>query len=84
MIAIINFTTIGIYVRTVGDKGGWAYAQGFWMTVCSACMSTLCAFLLAANSFILPAFGKRGEMGLSGPQRVFVVQVMLFIFWLTM
>ena len=83
-VAIMNFTTIGIYVQTVGDDGGWTYAQGFWMTVFSAIMSSICAFLMALNSFVLPAFGKRGEMGLSGPQRVFVIQIMLFIFWLAM
>ena len=80
----MNFTTIGIFVQIVGDAGDWTYAQGFWMTVCSAGMSSICAFLLALNSFILPAFGKRGKMGLSGPQRVFVIQIMLFIFWLGM
>jgi hypothetical protein len=81
-IAIMNFTTIGVYVQTVGDDGDWTYEQGFWMTVCSACMSSACAVLLSLNSFILPAFGKRGKMGLSGPQRVFVIQIMVFIFWL--
>jgi hypothetical protein len=78
----MNFTTIGIYIQKIGDDGDWAYAQGFWMTICSACMSSICAFLLSLNSSILPAFGKRGKMGLSGPQRVFVIQVMIFIFWL--
>src|SRR5947207_2540322 len=83
-IAIMNFSTIGIYVQIVGDDGGWTYAQGFWMTIISASMSSVCAFLMALNSFILPAFGKRGEMGLSAPQRVFVVQIMIFIFWVVM
>jgi hypothetical protein len=78
----MNFVTVGVYVQTVGDDGDWTYAQGFWMTVCSAGMSSICAFLMALNSFILPPFGKRGKMGLSGPQRVFVIQIMLFIFWL--
>jgi potassium channel subfamily K len=81
-LAIMNFVTVGIYVRTVGDDGPWAYAQGFWMTVCSAAMSTICAVLMSINSFMLPDFGHRGKMGLSGPQRVFVVQVMAFVFWL--
>ena len=78
----MNFTTIGIYVEIVGDDGAWEYAQGFWMTICSAVLSTVCALLLSLNSFILPEFGKRGKMGLSGSQRVFVIQIMLFIFWL--
>jgi hypothetical protein len=78
----MNFTTIGIYVEIVGDDGAWEYAQGFWMTICSAVLSTVCAVLLSLNSFVLPEFGKRGKMGLSGPQRVFVIQIMLFIFWL--
>ena len=78
----MNFTTIGLYVEIVGDDGAWQYAQGFWMTVCSAVISTVCAILLSLNSFVLPEFGKRGKMGLSGPQRVFVIQIMLFIFWL--
>ena len=82
ILAIMNFTTIGIYVEIVGDDGAWQYAQGFWMTVCSAVISTVCALLLSLNSFVLPEFGKRGKMGLSGPQRVFVIQIMLFIFWL--
>lgn len=84
MVAVMNFATIGIYVQVVGDEGAWEYAQGFWMTICSAVMSTVCAVLLAINSFALPKFGKRGKMGLSGPQRVFVIQIMLFISWLAM
>src|ERR1700734_2549838 len=78
-VAVLNFATIGVYVEVVGDDGPWEYAQGFWMTVCSAAMSSICAFLLALNSFILPAFGHRGEMGLSGPQRVFIIQIMIFV-----
>jgi hypothetical protein len=62
----------------------FVYAQGFWMTICSAVLSTVCAVLLSLNMWLLPAFGKRGEMGISGPQRVFVVQIMLFITWLAM
>lgn len=54
------------------------------MTVLSAAMSFICAFLLALNSFILPDFGKRGKMGLSGSHRVFVIQIMIFIFWLAL
>jgi hypothetical protein len=80
----MNFTTIGCYVRLVSDDGNWQYALGFWMTVCSAAMSFICAFLLALNLFILPEFGKRRETGVSGPQRVFVIEIMLFIIWLTM
>jgi hypothetical protein len=83
-LAIMNFATIGCYVQLIGDPSPFQFAQGFWMTVCSAIMSSVCAFLLALNSFILPEFGKRGNMGLSGPQRVFVIQIMLFIFWLAM
>lgn len=78
----MNFVTVGIYVQIVGDDGTWTYAQGFWMTVCSAVMSSLCALLMAINSFLLPDWGKRGKMGLSGPQRVFVIQIMLFVFWM--
>jgi len=81
-LAIMNFVTVGIYADTVGDDGDWQYAQGFWMTVCSACLSTLCAVLMAINSFLLHAWGKRGKMELSGPQRVFVIQIMFFIFWM--
>ena len=80
----MEFTTVGVYVQTVGDGGYWTYAQGFWMTVGSASISIVCAFLLALNSFILPASGKRGKMGLSSPQRAFVIQIMLFILWLAM
>jgi hypothetical protein len=82
MVAVMNFVTVGVYVRMVGDRGAWDYAQGFWMTVCSAALSTICAVLMSINSFMLPDFGKRGKMGLSGPQRVFVIQVMAFVFWL--
>jgi hypothetical protein len=81
-LAIMNFVTVGVYARMVGDSGAWDYAQGFWMTVCSAALSTICAVLMSVNSFMLPDFGHRGRMGLSGPQRVFVIQVMAFIFWL--
>jgi hypothetical protein len=80
----MNFATIGCYVQLVGDEGSWKFAQGFWMTVLSAAMSFICAFLLALNSFILPDFGKRGKMGLSGSHRVFVIQIMIFIFWLAL
>ena len=80
--AVMNFATIGCYVQLVGNDSPGQYAQGFWMTICSATISSICAVLLALNSFILPEFGKRGKMGLSGPQRVFVVQIMIFIFWL--
>jgi len=83
-IAVINFTTIGVYVQIEGDDGDGTYAQGFWMTVSSAAMSTVCSVLMSFNSWILPPFGKRGKMGLTGPQRVFVIQVLLFIFWLAM
>lgn len=84
MVAIINFVTIGVYDQIVGNDGDWEYAQGFWMTTCSAAMSFICAIFLALNSFVLPEFGKRGKMGLSGPQRVFVIQIMIFILWLAM
>jgi hypothetical protein len=84
MVAVMNFATIGVYVQLVGDDGPWQYAQGFWMTVCSAVMSSTCAFLLGLNSFVLPSFGHRGKMGLSGPQRVFVIQIMIFVTWLGM
>jgi hypothetical protein len=80
--AIINFATVGVYVQIEGDEGDWTYAQGFWMTVGSAAMSTVCSALMLFNSWVLPPFGKRGKMGLTGPQRVFVIQIMLFIFWL--
>jgi len=78
----MNFVTVGIYVEIVGDDGPWQYAQGFWMTVCSAGLSTLCAVLMAINSFLLPAWGKKGKMELSGSQRVFIIQIMFFIFWM--
>ena len=81
-VAILNFVSVGVYVQIVGDDGAWSYAQGFWMTVCSAALSSICALLMAFNSFFLPPFGKRGKMGLSGPQRVFVIQIMLFVTWL--
>lgn len=81
-VAILNFVSVGVYVQIVGDAGAWSYAQGFWMTVCSAALSSICALLMAFNSFFLPPFGKRGKMGLSGPQRVFVIQIMLFVTWL--
>jgi len=84
MAAVINFVTVGVYVQIEGDDGDWTYAQGFWMTVTSAAMSTVCAVLMVFNTWILPPFGKRGKMGLTGPQRVFVIQIMLFIFWLVM
>jgi hypothetical protein len=84
VLAVMNFATVGVFVRIVGDGSPFAYAQGFWMTVCSAAMSTVCSALMAINSFFLPHWGKRGKMGLSGPQRVFVVQIMVFIFWLAM
>jgi energy-converting hydrogenase Eha subunit A len=80
---IINVVCIVVFVKLVGDGGNWEYAQGFYMTICSACMSFMCAILLAMNTFLLPEFGKRGNMGLSGPQRVFVIQIMIFMFWLT-
>ena len=80
----MDFTAVGVYVRTVGNDGDWTYAQGFWMTVCSASFSFVCAFLLALNSFVLHAFRKRGKFELSGPRRAFVIQIMLFIFWLVM
>lgn len=83
-VAIMNLTTVALYAATVGDDGPWTYQQGFWMTASSACLSSVCAVLLAINSFILPPFGKRGEMALSGPHRVFVIQIMIFIFWLAM
>jgi hypothetical protein len=82
--AVINVVTVGVYSDIVGDDGDWQFAQGFWMTVCSAILSFSCAGFLALNSFILPEFGKRGEMELSGPQRVFVIQIMIFIFWLAL
>lgn len=83
-LAVMEFTAIGVYVRIVGDGGRWIYAQGFWMTVCSASISFVCAFLLALNAFILPPSRKRGKVGLSCSQRVFVIQIMVFILWLAM
>ena len=81
-LAILNFVTVGMYVQIVGNDGEWEYAQGFWMTICSACLSTLCALLIAINTFLVPDLAKRGKMGLSGPQRVFVIQIMFFIVWM--
>jgi hypothetical protein len=83
-VGVMNFVTIGIYVQIVGESGGWSYAQGFWMTVCSAAMATVCSILMAIHSFFLPGRWMRSKMELSGPQRTFVLEIMLFIFWLAL
>ena len=80
---MIILTTIGCYVQLIGDEGSWRYAEGFWMTCCSAILSFISGFLFSVNSFSLPNNGKRGQTGLSGPQRVFVIQITTFIFWLS-
>ena len=80
--AILNFATIGVYVDKVGDDGEWTYAQGFWMTVCSAGMSSICTLLLALNCWFLSSIDKDGKMGLSPIRRAFVIRIMLFIIWL--
>lgn len=84
MSAILNFVTIGVYVDKVGDDGEWAYAQGFWMTVCSAGMSSVCAFLLALNCRFLSFIGKDRKIALSPIRRAFVIRIMLFIIWLAL
>ena len=53
------------------------------MTCCSAILSFVSGFLFSVNLFFLPNNGKRGQTGLSGPQRVFVIQITTFIFWLS-
>ena len=82
MAAVLNFSTIGAYVDRVGDNGDWTYAQGFWMTVCSAGMSSVCSALLALNSWVMHFFGKDNNLALSPVRRAFVIRIMLFIIWL--
>jgi potassium channel subfamily K, other eukaryote len=53
------------------------------MTCCSAILSFVSGFLFFVDSFFLPNIAKRGQTGLSGPQRVFVIQITTFIFWLS-
>ena len=76
-------TTIGCYVQLVGDERSWRYAEGFWMTCCSAIVSFVSAFLFSVNSFFLPDTGKREQTGLPGPQRVFIIQITIFVIWLS-
>ena len=84
MAAVLNFATIGAYVARVGGGDDWTYAQGFWMTVCSAGMSSVCAILLALNSWVMHFFGKGNNLALSPVRRAFVIRIMLFVIWLAM
>lgn len=84
ILAVINFTTIAVYVRKIGDDGEWTYAQGFWMTVCSAAMSTLCAILLLLYPRTPDGITNSRQKFLSPRQRQFIIYIMIFIIWLAM
>jgi hypothetical protein len=80
----INTTTIAVYVKRVGNDGDWEYAQGFWMTVCSASISLICAILLLINSSIQPdqTLESLRTIYASPSQRGFTIDIMMFIIWL--
>lgn len=88
IIAAVNFTTVAIYVIRIGDEGDWTYAQGFWMTNCSAAITFLCAILLILNSCVAsqwdPSLGQHHGRYASPSQRGFIVHIMLFMIWVAM
>lgn len=73
---------IGCYVQLVGEERSWSYAEGFWMTCCFAIISFICAFLFSLYSFFIADTGRRVQTSVPGPQRVFIIQITIFIFWL--